>query len=445
MRIRTIRLKNGYKRFRNLTIDLGSEPARIVALVGPNGCGKSSVLDGLLYLANAYDRIGASTVRGSDYHSMDSIPNFSHENVEVEFTTGNFITLFNDRRTTGKEKTIFSFRSSYRYNTELKVKTSQAIEELRRNSYGATDASSLDQKMEENYRRLFSMYNKYLEESDARPSEAKTKIIGDLNKSLKACLEIWIDNLGNIESDRGSLYFRRKDHGKDFDYNVLSSGEKEVVDIILDLYLRQDDYNETIFLLDEPELHISTAIQRKLIIEIDRLIGKDCQLILTTHSIGFLRALQTELRGNCQIIQFTRDMDLSAKPYTLKPAVANAALWRELFEIALDDLAVLVSPKTIIYCEGRAEPGPSKTERGLDAKALNVVFGTERPDTLFVSSGGNTELDQRAGVALAVLGKVFPTVEILLLKDRDTDSGKMADAADREVYLEKQPRFGGLR
>lgn len=54
MRIRTVRLKNGYKRFRDLTIDLGENPARIVALVGPNGCGKSSVLDGLLYHANAH-------------------------------------------------------------------------------------------------------------------------------------------------------------------------------------------------------------------------------------------------------------------------------------------------------------------------------------------------------------------------------------------------------
>jgi len=36
MRVKKVRLKNGYKRFRDLTIDLGDEPARVVALVGPS-------------------------------------------------------------------------------------------------------------------------------------------------------------------------------------------------------------------------------------------------------------------------------------------------------------------------------------------------------------------------------------------------------------------------
>jgi chromosome segregation ATPase len=49
MRIKKIELKDGYKRFHHLTIDLGDRPARIVALVGPNGCGKSSVFDGMLF------------------------------------------------------------------------------------------------------------------------------------------------------------------------------------------------------------------------------------------------------------------------------------------------------------------------------------------------------------------------------------------------------------
>jgi len=41
MKIKKIQLKNGYKRFFDLTIDLGESPRKIVALVGPNGCGKS--------------------------------------------------------------------------------------------------------------------------------------------------------------------------------------------------------------------------------------------------------------------------------------------------------------------------------------------------------------------------------------------------------------------
>jgi AAA15 family ATPase/GTPase len=44
MRLKSIRLK-GFKRFDDLTINLGDTPKKIIALVGPNGCGKSSVFD----------------------------------------------------------------------------------------------------------------------------------------------------------------------------------------------------------------------------------------------------------------------------------------------------------------------------------------------------------------------------------------------------------------
>ena len=63
MRIKSISLK-GYKRFKDLTIDLGDDPSRIVALVGPNGCGKSSVFDALLFLQGTHASIGSTGCRG---------------------------------------------------------------------------------------------------------------------------------------------------------------------------------------------------------------------------------------------------------------------------------------------------------------------------------------------------------------------------------------------
>ena len=44
MRLRKIQLKV-FRRFDDLTIDLGTTPKKIIALVGPNGCGKSSIFD----------------------------------------------------------------------------------------------------------------------------------------------------------------------------------------------------------------------------------------------------------------------------------------------------------------------------------------------------------------------------------------------------------------
>ena len=163
--------------------------------------------------------------------------------------------------------------------------------------------------MIENYRRLSIKYNNYLNKNDCKPSEAKAHIIGELNKSLQKCLDLYISSLGNIEDNKGTLYFSKSDYsGIDFEFNVLSAGEKEVVDILLDLYLRQEEYNDTVFLIDEPELHINTAIQRKLLVEINKLIGPRCQLWVATHSIGFLRSLQEELKDDSQIIEFRADV-----------------------------------------------------------------------------------------------------------------------------------------
>lgn len=435
MFITKLRLKNGYKRFHDLTIDLGENPARIVALVGPNGCGKSSVLDGLLYHAGAHQRIGQSSQRDPNYHSMTGASSLTWQDIEIQFTTGSSDEVRQLKNATGKLNTIFSFRSPYRYNSKLKISETRAVEEISLNSYGAGDASSLDAKMEDNYRRLYAVYNRYRDDNDLRPTEAKAKIIGDLNTSIKRCLDLEISSLGNVEGNQGTLYFKKSDHPKEFEFNVLSSGEKEVVDLLLDLYLRKDDYNDTIFLIDEPELHINTAIQGNLLVEIDRLVGPDCQIWLTTHSIGFLRALQTKMRDKCQIIQFRPEDNLAAEAHTLTPVKVGPGTWRELFAIALDDLADLVSPSIIVYCEGRAEPGPGGRERGMDAQAFNNIFAESHPDALFTSSGGNTEPDQRSAIALAVLGKVFPAVDIWVLKDRDMASGKPTSESDRQVYL----------
>ncbi len=439
MKIKTVSLKNGYKRFLDLTINLGDNPKKIIALVGPNGCGKSSVLDGLLFHNNAYNKIGNKGGKDYNYHSLQKAPDYNYQNVLIDFVEGAYEKIREQKHKTGKENTIFSFRSSYRYNNDLKITQSQATSEIRLNNYGATTSSDIDDKMVENYRRLYIKYNKYLNDVDCPPSQAKAKIIGDINESLKNCLDLSIISIGAIEANQGTLYFKKTDHPNEFEFNVLSSGEKEVVDILLDLYLRQDDYSDTIFLIDEPELHINTSIQRRLLIEINKLIGDNCQLWIATHSIGFLRALQEELKDDCQIIQFVEGVNWASSVQTLVPMKKTIAKWKELFETALDDLTGLISPKKIIYCEGKGKPGKNGKENGFDAQIYNNIFSEKYHDTLFISSGGNTELDQRSEIGLAILSKVFSNVEILVLKDRDISSGKMNTEKDRQIYLQTNP------
>ncbi len=182
---------------------------------------------------------------------------------------------------------------------------------------------------------------------------------------------------------------------KDFPYANLSSGEKEVIDLILDLIVKTKEYDATVFCIDEPELHLNTAIQRKLLIELEKLIPDNCQLWVATHSIGFLRALQEELKDKCQILDFS-EKDYFTGEHTIEPIKPTGKNWQRIFSTALEDLTGLVSPKRIIYCEGLDLPGHDGAERGFDARVFNNIFSEKHHDTLFISSGGNTELDQRA-------------------------------------------------
>ena len=247
-------------------------------------------------------------------------------------------------------------------------------------------------------------------------------------------LEVQISNLGDPLNKRGQIYFK-KDNTIDFPYANLSSGEKEVIDLIIDLVIKSEEYTETIYCIDEPELHLSTTIQRKLLVEINKLIPNNCQLWLATHSIGFIRALQDELKNDCQILDFS-EKDYFTGTKTIKPIIPNRRNWMRIFKTALDDLTDLLSPNRIVYCEGRAEPDSKGCKAGLDEVIYENIFSATFPGTAFVSSGGQTELDQRRDIAIRILGKEFKGMEIWVLKDRDMASGEPLDEAGRKVYLD---------
>lgn len=420
MKIKSIKLKE-FKRFDDLTIDLGDNPKKIIAMVGPNGCGKSSVFDAFEEMLKNLHNNGSE---GNGFYSKAMF--YEEETIRRnDYQRGNAITIVNSAGNSNFNLKSFCIRTSYRFASKIDVAQITSKGEILKDARPISSIS-LDSRLQTNYERLIGNAYTAFEKGEKTGKQVKDELIGKINTVLAKVLDIQISSFGNVVEGKGSLYFK-KQNTVDFPYSNLSSGEKEVVDILIDLIVKVETYNDTVFCIDEPELHLNTTIQRKLLIEIDALIPDNCQLWIATHSIGFLRALQEELKEKVQILDYgEKDYFQGAK--TIGPLLPTRENWQRIFSTALDDLTFLVSPQRIIYCEGRPAPAGG-VENGLDAIVLNHLFGLEYPDTLFISAGG-TDVIKNSVLAIQIVTKAFRGVSIFRLKDRD-----IKNDAERVAFL----------
>jgi len=425
MRIQSIHLKN-FKRFDDLTINLRENSKKIIALVGPNGCGKSSIFDA--FEEKLKDYKGASANEDGSYFSKLWHSIFPEKKLS-NYNKNDSITITKSDGTSNFDKKSFYIRSAYRFTSKLKVESIKAQPNIIEDHNRPYSSNALDSRMQGNYERLLSKLLYEFEQGTKTGAELKKDFLDNVNNILNHILDVKISSLGNVGDGKGQLFFE-KENSKDFPYENLSSGEKEVVDIIIDLVIKTPDFNDTAYCIDEPELHLNTAIQRTLLIEIEKLIPDSCQLWIATHSIGFLRALQEELKDKSQILDFS-EKDYFNGTNEIKPIKTSRKNWQRIFQTALEDLTGLLAPRSIIYCEGRQDPSPMNEELGLDADIYNEIFSDEHNDTLFVSSGGGGAVEKNASLALKVLGKAFASVQICLLKDRDE-----ASDSERQNFLD---------
>jgi energy-coupling factor transporter ATP-binding protein EcfA2 len=421
MLLKKLRLRN-FKRFDDLTIDLGDEPSKIVALVGPNGCGKSSVFDAFEDVLHQY--IGSNGGRPADSYYSKSW--YSDTNPVQAYNRGDAVqlTLSDEQQTISR--TSFYVRSAYRFTSALSVGSIQALGDPLADERRPGSSFRLDQRLQTNYERMLGQLLTAFWQQGVTGQQVRQQLIGSLNDRLERVLEIRVSELGDVSAGKGQLFFE-KGGSKNFPFENLSAGEKEVIDLLVDLVVKTPIFSDTVYAIDEPELHLNTSIQRKLLSELASLIPENCQLWVATHSIGFLRALQQDLAEHSQVFDFS-EADYFTGAKTIAPMTRTRSNWKRVFSTALEDLTGLLAPEAIVYCEGKPEPLLGNIEQGLDALVYNQVFEAEFPETLFISSGGGAVPVKNSELALQVLSKAFDSVSLRLLKDRDekTDHDRLA-------------------
>ena len=293
MRISGIVLKK-FKRFTDLTISEIPDTARIVVIVGPNGCGKSSIFDALNAEAVVQYIWGWSSDFTMEYWPkiFDGKPSTDWRKVGAEKEIDILFHEGTPRTPESWKKSIY-IRTAYRNDPSIKVQ--------RLNPVGPIDNEPRipriidnDATVVNNYQRLVSdSMEKAFEKKDGSITlnDFREEIIGEIRDPIKNLFSdppLILNSLGN-PLNKGTFRFT-KGASKGYSYENLSGGEKAAFDLVLDLVIKRREYNDTVFCIDEPEAHLGTRIQRNLLDELYNLIPEKCQLWIATHSIGMMRS-----------------------------------------------------------------------------------------------------------------------------------------------------------
>ena len=388
-----------------------------MVLVGPNGTGKSALFDAFL-LKSLSSRINQS-IEGDqstrEYYINRTDRDFASQtralaqSIEVSFHEG---------EQAGTDwSTIFNIRTAYRVEADFSLRSLEAVQPSSESSR-FTRIIDPDQAVSDNYKRLAwkrhsdldsdapaeTTFGQYRSESLAKLQNGMQKLFSDPTLELQ--------DFGGIKG--GGVFRFAKGEVSDFHYKNLSGGEKSAFDLLLDIFVKGEEYEDAIYCIDEPEAHIASGLHGKLLATILDMIPEASQLWIATHSVGFANKAYELMRqeNNVAFVDFSgHDFD---QPVTIKPRVPDRAFWQMTYRVALDDLADLIAPSNIVICEGKE----NAAAQGFDANAYNDIFGASHPDTVFVSRGSATQVE-RSEVLIAVIHAVSKGTTVSRLIDRD--------------------------
>ena len=430
-----------FKRFANLEIINIPQTAKLILLTGPNGSGKTSLFEAFNYWMKLSARQDYSYDKDYYWRFKDLAQMPGDGNI-LQRTWDNinpsFYGVVDDIRHNQEAcRKTFYIRSAYRHSPDFTSEGLHRLDDILNDSGRASMLMLPESRVQDNYQRLVgisleSLYDK--NQRDKTVGQISDELIGEVQQAMLRVFDgLVLEGPGN-PLEGGTFRFT-KGVVSNFHYKNLSGGEKAAFDLLLDFIIKRKKFDDTIFCIDEPELHMHTRLQAKLLEVIFSLIPNNCQLWLATHSIGMARKaaeLYAANPGQVAFIDFhDQDFDQSVQ---LKPIQPGREFWKQMFHTALDDLAELVVPKYVVFCEGK-RIGCGGRKPSFDVAVYKTIFGSQFPSVEFIPLGGTNEVQSDGDTFSLLLSKLAPGIKCWKIFDRD-------DRHDDEI---QQLQTGGIQ
>lgn len=361
MRITKIELVN-FKRFSHLEISNIPELSKLVVVIGSNGSGKSSLFDAFGFVDAAIKQDIKPKEPFWDYFRKRKgfpieVSLFVDEGSPFIVSDRKFrIPVVRKYESPVDSTRSFYGRSSFRQVSRL-TRTSLGqggqvdLEKdsdrpkffIDRDNRFENDIEKVTETILRDFFRLKQSNEEILRNYISPINGALQRIFGEGNGTKLRLIEI----IPPLEGKVAQIIFQK---GKsEIHYNYLSAGEKEVFNLLINLLSRASLYEDTIYYLDEIDLHLNTKLQFNLIKEItETWIPHRSQLWTATHSLGFIEyAKQSD---HASILDFG-DLNFDL-PQTLVPEAKDNP---DVYEIAVgkDFLPSLFQHLAVYFVENK--------------------------------------------------------------------------------------------
>lgn len=198
------------------------------------------------------------------------------------------------------------------------------------------------------------------------------------------------------------LFSTTQNKNINIDIDELSSGEKEVLSLFIEIY-RKNLLN-SIIIIDEPELHLNQAVESRIIPCIENYLLRNNQFFIVSHSSGVLSNVS---KSNLYRINHASDGENQCK------IISTDQDRIETLKSLVGDLSVFTTANTFVFLEG------TSSKNSHDKYVMESFFPHLKGKVNFIPSGACEVVEIISRKVQEILESNIPFGDFYAIRDRD--------------------------